>query len=75
MQVHVTFKDTAKAEPDLVCTIEIQQDGSDSVWDVKTRIAVRVHATAAHFVTSAHLQHLRPTDDSYSHHRKHSVAN
>ncbi len=55
VQVHVTFKDTAKAEDGLVRTIEISQDGSNSVKDVKMKIAVRMLSRVAHLCVNPHL--------------------
>lgn len=40
VEVHVTFSDTVRKGNRQICSIDITSDGSDSVWDIKTRIAV-----------------------------------
>jgi hypothetical protein len=40
VDVHVTFSDTVRKDNRRTCTIEVANDGSESVWDIKSRIAV-----------------------------------
>ena len=40
VEVHVTFSDTVRKDNRQTCSIDVASDGSDSVWDVKCRIAV-----------------------------------
>ncbi len=40
VEVHLTFSDTVRKDNRQTCSIEISDDGSESVWDVKSRIAV-----------------------------------
>jgi hypothetical protein len=40
VEVHVTFSDTVRKDNRQTCSIDVASDGSDSVWDVKSRIAV-----------------------------------
>ena len=52
--VEVTFSDIVRSDHDQrICSIEIKADGSDSVWDIKSKIAVS-DCTAARLCGSAH---------------------
>jgi hypothetical protein len=46
VEVHVTFSDTVRKDNRQTCSIDVASDGSDSVWDVKCRIAVSAPLTA-----------------------------